>query len=54
MIRNRLLLQLKEGALTFSPQQVRAGEIDKAKAIARQSTWISAIFGLAFGIVTLF
>jgi putative MATE family efflux protein len=42
------------GTSSLIARSVGAGEIDKAKAIARQSTWISAIFGLAFGIVTLF
>jgi putative MATE family efflux protein len=42
------------GTSSLIAHSVGAGEIDKAKAIAWQSTWISAIFGLAFGLVTLF
>jgi putative MATE family efflux protein len=42
------------GTSSLIARSVGAGEIDKAKAIARQSTLISAILGLAFGVVTLF
>lgn len=42
------------GASSLIARSVGAGHMDEAKAIARQSTWISAILGLAFGIITLF
>jgi putative MATE family efflux protein len=42
------------GTSSLIARSVGAGEIDSAKAIARQSTWISAIIGLGFGFVTLF
>ncbi|MFD1776150.1 MATE family efflux transporter [Paenibacillus rhizophilus] len=42
------------GTSSLIARSVGAGEIHKAKAIARQSTWISALLGLAFGIITLF
>ncbi|WP_379153342.1 MATE family efflux transporter [Paenibacillus sp. sgz5001063] len=35
-------------------RSVSAGHIDQAKAVARQSAWISAIAGILFGLVTLF
>jgi Na+-driven multidrug efflux pump len=39
---------------SLTARSVGPGEMDKAKAIARQSTWISAILGLAFGVITFF
>jgi Na+-driven multidrug efflux pump len=42
------------GTSSLIARSVGAGEIEKAKAIARQSTWISAIQGLVFGVITLF
>jgi hypothetical protein len=42
------------GTSSLIARCVGAGDIVKAKAIARQSTWISAITGLLFGIITLF
>jgi Na+-driven multidrug efflux pump len=42
------------GTSSLIARSVGAGELEKAKAIARQSTWISAILGLVFGIITLF
>ncbi|MHA6532587.1 MATE family efflux transporter [Paenibacillus sp. BAC0078] len=42
------------GTSSLIARSVGAGEIDKAKAIARQSTYISAILGLIFGIITFF
>ncbi|BCG58891.1 MATE family efflux transporter [Paenibacillus sp. URB8-2] len=42
------------GTSSLIARSVGAGEIDKAKAIARQSTWISALLGLVFGVITLF
>lgn len=42
------------GASSLIAKSVGSGDLAKAQAIARQSTWISAILGIAFGIVTLF
>ncbi len=42
------------GTSSLIAKSVGAGDLAKAKAIARQSTWISALLGIAFGIVTLF
>lgn len=42
------------GTTSLIARNVGAGKMDEAKAIARQSTWISAILGLVFGIITLF
>jgi putative MATE family efflux protein len=42
------------GTSSLIARSVGAGEMDKAKAIARQSTFISVISGLAFGVITLF
>ncbi|WP_019911579.1 MATE family efflux transporter [Paenibacillus sp. HW567] len=42
------------GTSSLIARSVGAGEMDKAKAIARQSSYISAILGLIFGIVTFF
>ncbi|WP_235949734.1 MATE family efflux transporter [Paenibacillus apii] len=41
------------GTSSLIARSVGAGDIGKAKAIARQSAWISALLGLAFGIITL-
>jgi putative MATE family efflux protein len=35
-------------------RSVGAGDLERAKAVARQSTWISFIAGIFFGVVTMF
>ncbi|WP_374018074.1 MATE family efflux transporter [Paenibacillus thiaminolyticus] len=47
-------LALGTGTSALIAKYVGAGELGKAKAIAHQSTWISILFGLLFGIVTFF
>jgi len=42
------------GSSSLIARNVGSGDLERAKSIARQSTIISAIFGLLFGIVTLF
>lgn len=42
------------GTSSLIAKSVGAGDLEKAKAIARQSTWISAGLGLIFGVITLF
>jgi putative MATE family efflux protein len=42
------------GTSSLIAKNVGAGNLDRAKAIARQSTWISASLGIVFGVITLF
>jgi putative MATE family efflux protein len=42
------------GTSSLIARSIGAGEMDKAKSIARQSTIISVILGLLFGLITLF
>lgn len=42
------------GTASLIARSIGAGELDKAKAIARQSTLISAVLGIIFGLLTLF
>ncbi|ANY66587.1 MATE family efflux transporter [Paenibacillus sp. BIHB 4019] len=49
-----LFTALGIGTSSLIARAVGAGDFTKAKAIARQSTWISAFAGLALGIVSLF
>jgi len=42
------------GTSSLIARSIGAGDISKAKSIARQSTLISAILGLLFGLITLF
>lgn len=42
------------GTSSLIARSVGAGDIEKAKAIARNSTTISALLGIVFGVVTLF
>ncbi|AHV97042.1 MATE family efflux transporter [Paenibacillus sabinae] len=48
-----IFMAMGVGTSSLIARSVGAGEIGKAKAIARQSAWISALLGLAFGIITL-
>ncbi|WML43418.1 MATE family efflux transporter [Neobacillus sp. PS3-40] len=49
-----IFMALGVGTSSLIARSIGAGNIDKAKSIARQSTIISAIFGLLFGLTTLF
>ncbi|SMQ77992.1 putative efflux protein, MATE family [Bacillus sp. OV166] len=49
-----IFMALGVGTSSLIARSIGAGNIDKAKSIARQSTIISAIFGLLFGLITLF
>ena len=49
-----IFMALGVGTSSLIARSIGAGNIDKAKSIARQSTIISAIFGLLFGLMTLF
>jgi len=49
-----IFMALGVGTSSLIARSIGAGNIDKAKSIARQSTIISAIFGLLFGVITLF
>ncbi|ESU31813.1 multidrug transporter MatE [Bacillus sp. 17376] len=42
------------GTSSLIARSIGAGDMDKAKSIARQSTFISVIIGLLFGLITLF
>ena len=42
------------GTASLIARSIGAGELDKAKAIARQSTLISAVLGVILGLLTLF
>lgn len=49
-----IFMALGVGTSSLIARSIGAGNMDKAKSIARQSTFISAIFGLVFGVITLF
>lgn len=49
-----LFLAIGTGTSALIAKYVGANELDKAKAIAHQSTWISILIGLIFGVVTFF
>lgn len=49
-----IFMALGVGTSSLIARSIGAGNMDKAKSIARQSTIISAIFGLVFGVITLF
>jgi putative MATE family efflux protein len=49
-----IFMALGVGTSSLIARSIGAGSIEKAKSIARQSTIISAIFGLLFGLTTLF
>ncbi|MBP2660328.1 MAG: efflux family protein, partial [Firmicutes bacterium] len=48
-----VFLAMGIGTSSLIARSIGAGELDKAKKIARQSTIISGIIGLIFGIITL-
>ncbi|MFT9487279.1 MAG: MATE family efflux transporter [Tepidibacillus sp.] len=41
------------GTSSLIAKSVGAGDMERAKAIAKQSTWLSAVLGIVFGIITL-
>ncbi|WP_445505964.1 MATE family efflux transporter [Niallia sp. 03190] len=49
-----IFMALGVGASSLIARSIGAGEIQKAKLIARQSTILSALLGLFFGIITFF
>lgn len=49
-----VFMALGVGTSSLIARSIGAGDMSKAKSIARQSTFISAIFGLIFGVITLF
>lgn len=49
-----IFMALGVGTSSLVARSVGAGELDKAKAIAKQSTWISVLAGLLFGIISFF
>ncbi|WP_223068000.1 MATE family efflux transporter [Paenibacillus caui] len=49
-----IFLAMGVGTSSLIAKSVGAGDLEKAKAIARQSTLISALLGLVFGVITLF
>lgn len=49
-----IFLAISVGASSMIAKNVGAGNMEKARHIARQSTWLSAIAGLIFGLITLF
>ncbi|QQZ64019.1 MATE family efflux transporter [Paenibacillus sonchi] len=49
-----IFLAIGVGTSSMIAKRVGAGKIEEARQIARQSTWLSIIAGLLFGIITLF
>ncbi|MEK5641575.1 MULTISPECIES: MATE family efflux transporter [Paenibacillus] len=49
-----VFLAMGIGTSSLIAKSVGAGDLDKAKAIARQSSFISAILGIIFGVITFF
>lgn len=49
-----VFMALGIGASALIARSVGAGDLERAKAVARQSTWISFIAGMFFGVVTMF
>ncbi|WP_338452630.1 MATE family efflux transporter [Niallia oryzisoli] len=49
-----IFMALGVGTSSLIARSIGAGNMDRAKSIARQSSIISAIFGLVFGAITLF
>lgn len=47
-----VFLAMGIGTSSLIAKSVGAGDLDKAKAIARQSSFISAILGIIFGVIT--
>lgn len=49
-----IFMAIGVGTASLIARSVGASDLEKAKAIARESTWISAMLGIAFSIVTFF
>ncbi|MGG3452223.1 MATE family efflux transporter [Domibacillus aminovorans] len=49
-----IFMAIGVGASSLIAQSIGAGNIDKAKAVAKQSTFIAIIVGIFFGLITLF
>ena len=49
-----IFMALGVGASSLIARNIGAGNVDKAKAVAKQSTLIAIIVGLFFGLITLF
>lgn len=49
-----IFLAISVGASSMIAKNVGAGKMEEARQIARQSTWLSVIAGLLFGLITLF
>lgn len=49
-----IFMALGVGTSSLIARSIGAGDMDKAKSIARQSTILSGIFGLLFGLISLF
>ncbi|MGG1312679.1 MULTISPECIES: MATE family efflux transporter [Cohnella] len=49
-----IFLAVGTGTSALIAKSVGAGDLDKAKAIARHSTWISASLGILIGVITFF
>ncbi|MGG1575387.1 MATE family efflux transporter [Fictibacillus sp. NRS-1165] len=49
-----IFMAIGVGTSSLIARNIGSGDLDKAKSIARQSTVISAILGLIFGLITLF
>lgn len=49
-----IFMAMGTGTSALIAKSVGAGDLDKAKAIARQSTWISGALGILFGAITFF
>jgi putative MATE family efflux protein len=48
-----IFMAIGVGTSSLIARNIGAGDMDKAKSIARQSTFISAIIGLLFGLITM-
>ncbi|KIY22204.1 multidrug transporter MatE [Mesobacillus subterraneus] len=49
-----IFMAIGVGTSSLIARNIGAGDLEKAKSIARQSTFISAILGLLFGLITIF
>lgn len=49
-----VFLALGVGTSSLIAKSIGAGQIDKAKSIARQSTWLAILVGFLFGVISLF
>ena len=49
-----IFMAIGVGTSSLIARNIGAGDLEKAKSVARQSTFISAIIGLLFGLITIF